>query len=102
MPIQNLTPVTGTTNGFILFQIVNSVIESFWGTLDLPWLLTLDFVCLLFYLQYRPVQTDAPATGAANIGGLNFSCLFEKAEIQIPVNKYECPQRRSFSSGNLF
>ena len=57
---------------------------------------------LLFYLQYRPVQTDAPATGAANIGGLNFSCLFEKAEIQIPVNKYECPQRLSLSSGNLF
>ena len=53
------------------FQIVNSVIESFWGKLDLLWLLTLDFACLLFYLQYRPVQTDAPATGAANIGGLN-------------------------------
>ena len=84
------------------FQIINSLIESFWGKLDLPWLLTLDFVCLLFYLQYRPVQTDAPATGAANIGGLNFSCLFERAEIQIPVNKYECPQRLSFSPGNLF
>ena len=54
------------------------------------------------YLQYRPVQTDAPATGAANIGGLNFSCLFERAEIQIPINKYECPQRLSFSPGNLF
>ena len=76
--------------------------ESFGGKLDLLWLLTLDFVCLLFYLQYRPVQTDAPATGAANIGGLNFSCLFERAEIQIPVNKYECPQRLSFSPGNLF
>ena len=64
-------------------------------------LLTLDFVCLLFFLQYRPVQiTDAPATGAANIGGLNFSCLFEKAEIQIPVNN--CPQRLSFSPRNLF
>ena len=84
------------------FQIINSLIESFWGKLDLPWLLTLDFVCLLFYLQYRPVQTDASATGAANIGGLNFSCLFERAEIQIPVNKYECPQRLSFSLGNLF
>ena len=70
--------------------------------LDLPWLLTLDFVCLLFYLQYWPIQTDASATGAANIGGLNFSCLFERAEIQIPVNKYECPQRLSFSPGNLF
>ena len=80
------------------FQIINSLIESFWGKLDLPWLLTLDFVCLLFYLQYRLVQTDASATGAANIGGLNFSCLFEKAE----VNKYECPQRLSFSPGNLF
>ena len=84
------------------FQIINSLIESFWGKLDLPWLLTLDFVCLLFYLQYRPVQTDASATGAANIGGLNFSCLFERAEIQILVNKYECPQRLSFSLGNLF
>ena len=62
----------------------------------------MDFVCLLFYLQYLPVQTDASATGAANIGGLNFSCLFERAEIQIPVNKYECPQRLSFSLGNLF
>ena len=97
----NLTPVTGTTNGSFI-QIINSLIESFWCKLDLPWLLTLDFVCLLFYLQYLPVQTDAPATGAANIDGLNFSCLFEKAEIQIPVNKYECPQRLSFSQGNLF
>ena len=70
--------------------------ESFWGKLDLPWPLTLDFVCLLFYFQYRPVQTDAPATGAANI--VNFSCLFERAEIQIPLNKYGCPQRL----GNLF
>ena len=82
--------------------MINSLIESFWGKLDLPWLLTLDFVCLLFYLQFRPVQTDAPATGAANIGGLNFSCLFERAEIQIPVNKHECPQRLRFSPGNLF
>ena len=50
----NLTRVTGTTNGFF-FQIINSVIESFWGKLDLPWLLTVDFVCfvcLLFYLQW--------------------------------------------------
>ena len=84
------------------FKIINSLIECVWGKLDLPWLLTLDFACLLFYLQYRPVQTDAPATGAANIGGLNFSCLFKRAEIQIPVNKYECPQRLSFSPGNLF
>ena len=38
---------------------------------------------------------------AANIGG-NISCLFQRAEIQIPVNKYECPQRLSFSPGNLF
>ena len=38
---------------------------------------------LLLYLQYRPVQTDAPATGEANIGGLNLSCLFERAEIRI-------------------
>ena len=53
------------------------------------------------YLQYRPVQTDAPATGAASIGGLNFWCLFERAEIQIRVNKYEYPQRLSVSSGNL-
>ena len=30
----NLTPVTGTTNGFI-FQIINSLIESWGGTLDL-------------------------------------------------------------------
>ena len=84
------------------FQIINSWIQSFWGKLDLPWLLTLDFACLLFYLQYRPVQTDASASGAANIGRLNFSCLFERAEIQILVNKYECPQRLSFSLGNLF
>ena len=78
------------------FQIINSLIESFWGKLDPPWLLTLDFVCLLFYFQYRPVQTEAPAADAVNI--VNFSCLFERAEIQIPVNKYECPQRL----GNLF
>ena len=31
-----------------------------------------------------------------------FSCLFERTKIQIPVNKYECPQRLSFSPGNLF
>ena len=80
----NLTPVTGTTNGFIFSnnQFINRIFQC--GKLDLPWLLTLDFVCLLFYLQYRPVQTDTPATGAANIGGLNFSCLFERAEIQMP------------------
>ena len=30
----NLTPVTGTTNGLI-FQIINSLIESLGGTLDL-------------------------------------------------------------------
>ena len=101
IPILNWTPVTGTTNGFIFSknQFINRILGA---TLDLPWLLTLDFACLLFYLQYRPVQTDAPATGAANIGGLNFSCLFERAEIQIPVNKYECQQRLSFSPGNLF
>ena len=101
----NLTTVTGTTNGFIFSNnqfILFSNKQSFWDKLDLPWLLTLDFVCPLFYLQYRPVQTDAPTTGAANIGGLNFSCLFEIAEIQTPVNKYECPQRLSFSPGNLF
>ena len=46
------------------------------------------------------MQTDAPS--AANIGGLNFSYLFERAEIQILVNKYECPQRLSFCPGNLF
>ena len=98
----NLTPVMGTTNGFI-FSNNQFTPESFWGKLDpRPWLLTLDFVCLLFYLQYRPVQTDASATGAANIGGLTFSCLFERAEIQIPVNKYDCPHRLSFSPGNLF
>ena len=86
----NLTPVTGTTNGFIFSnnQFIN---RNFLGKLDLPWLLTLDFVCLLFYLQYR----------GANIGG-NFSCLFKRAEIQLPVNKCECAQRLSFSPGNLF
>ena len=77
------------TDSFI--QIINSLLESFWGKLDLPRLLTLDFVCCLLDLQYR----------GANIGG-NFSCLFERAEIQIPVNKYECAQRLSFSPGNLF
>ena len=84
------------------FHIINSLTESFWGKFDLPWLWMLDFVCLLLYLQYRTVQTDAPATGAANISGLNCSCLFERAEIQVPVSKYECPQRLSFSPGNLF
>ena len=55
----------GTTNRFIFSknQFINRILGA---TLDLPWLLTLDFVCLLFYLQYRPVQTDVPATGAAN------------------------------------
>ena len=71
------------------FQIINSLIESF----------GIKFTCLgckrwilyvlLFYLQYWPVQTGAPASGAVNIG--NFSCLFQTAEIQIPVNKYESP-----------
>ena len=45
------------------------------------------------------------ATGiynTASIGGLNFSCLFERAEIQIPVNKCECLQRLNVSPGNLF
>ena len=98
----NLTPVTGTTNGFIFFQIINSLMECF--GVKLTWLGCKRWILyvLLFYLQYRPVQTDALATGAANIGSLNFSCLFQRAEIQMPVNKYECPQRLSFSLGNLF
>ena len=33
---------------------------------------------------------------------LLFSCLFQSAEIQMLVNKYECPPRLSFSLGNLF
>ena len=49
-----------------------------------------------------PTGTDRRTRNrAANIGGLKFSCLFERAEIQIPANKYECPQRLSFSPGNL-
>ena len=98
----NLTPVTGTTNGFIFFQIINSLMECF--GVKLTWLGCKRWILyvLLFYLQYRPVQTNALATGAANIGSLNFSCLFQRAEIQMPVNKYECPQRLSFSLGNLF
>ena len=48
------------------------------------------------YSRWVPLNTDQyrqtqPATGAASIGGLNFSRLFQRAEIQIPVNKYECP-----------
>ena len=86
------------------FQIINSVIESFWGKLDLPWLLTFRilYAFSFIYVQCRPIQTDASATGTENIGGLNFSCLFERAEIRIPVNKYECPQTLSFSPANLF
>ena len=79
------------------FQIINSLIESFWGKLDLPWLLTLDFVCFLFYSQYRLVQTDAPATGAANIGSMPF-----RESRNTNNGKYECPQRLRFSPGNLF
>ena len=52
--------------------------------------------------QKIPRASSKTPTGAANIGGLNFSCLFQRAEIQMPVNKYECPQRLSFSLGNLF
>ena len=98
----NLTPVTGTTNGLIFSN--NQFINGIFLGVSLTYLGCKRWILyvLLFYLQYRPVQTDAPATGAANIGGLNFSCLFERAEIQIPVNKYECPQRLSFSPGNLF
>ena len=59
------TPLTDSC-----FQIINSLRESFWGKLDLPWLLTLDFVCFLFYLKHQTVQTDASATGEANIGSL--------------------------------
>jgi len=84
------------------FQIINSLIESFGVSLN--WLRCKHwiFYVLLFYLQYQLIQTDAPATGAATISGLNFLCLFQSAEIQIPVNKYECAQRLSFSQGNLF
>ena len=57
---------------------------------------------LLLLFTIPTSREDTPATGAANIGGLNFSYLFERAEIQIPVNKYECPQRLSFCPGNLF
>ena len=67
-----------STSSVSLNFLINLLIESFWGKLDLLWLLTLDFVCLLLYLQYRPVQTDAPTTGAANIGGLNFFMPFRE------------------------
>ena len=97
-----LTKVTGTTNRFIFFQIINSLIESFGVSLN--WLRCKRWIFCVFlrYLQYQLVQIDAPATSTATISGLNFLCLFQSAEIQIPVNKYECPQRLSFSSGNLF
>ena len=98
----NLTPVTGTTNGIIFFQIINSSIKSCGVKLTCLGCKRWILYVLLLYLQYRPVQTDAPATGAVNIGGLNFLCLFQRAEIQIPVNKCECPQRLSFFLGNLF
>ena len=97
----NLKPVTGTTNGFIFSnnQFINRI---FWSKIDLPWLYKRWILYVVFfYSQYRSVQTNASATGAANIGGLNFSCLSQRAEIQIPVNKYECPQRLSVSLGNL-
>ena len=74
----NLTPVTGTTNPGLtdsFFQIINSLIESFGLKLTYLGCKRWILYVLLFYLQYRPVQTDAPATDAANIGGLNFSCL---------------------------
>ena len=81
----NLTPVTGTTNGFI-FQMINSLIESFWVSLN--WLCCKRWIFCVFlrYLQYQLVQIDAPATSTATISGLNFLCLFQSAEIQIPVN----------------
>ena len=84
----NLTPVTGTTNPGLtdsFFQIINSLIESFGLKLTYLGCKRWILYVLLFYLQYRPV------TGAANIGGINFSRLYQRAEIQIPVNKYECP-----------
>ena len=89
----NLTPVAGTANPGLtdsFFQIINSLMESF--VLKLTYLGCKRWILyvVLFYLQYRPVQTDAPTTGAANIGGLNFSRLFQRAEVQILVNKYEC------------
>ena len=50
------------------------------------------------------ISVRPPATSAANIGGLNFTCLFQRAKIQ--VNKYKCGKlstlRLSFSLGNLF
>ena len=51
------------------------------------------------YNTIRQRQTQ-PATGAENIGfgGLNFTYLFQTAEI----NKHKGPQRLRFSPGNLF
>ena len=57
---------------------------------------------LLFTIPTGTDRRTCNRCSKLNIGGLNFSCLFERAEIQIPVNKYECPQRLSFSPGNLF
>ena len=96
-----LTPVTGTTNEFIFSnnQFINRI---FWGKLELACCKHWIFYILLFYLQCQLIQTDAPTTGAATISGLNFLCLFQSAEIQVPENKYGCPQRLSFSAGNLF
>ena len=58
----NLTPVTGTTNPGLtdsFFQIVNSLIESFGLKLTCLGCKRWILYVLLFYLQYRPVQTDA-------------------------------------------
>ena len=82
-PDLNLTPVMGTTNGLIFSN--NQFINGIFFGVSLTYLGCKRWILyvLLFYLQYRPVQTDAPATGAANIGGLKFSCLFERAEIRL-------------------
>ena len=49
------------------------------------------------------ISVRQPATGAANIGCLNFTCLFQRAEIQ--VNKCKCGKlspKTEFFPGNLF
>ena len=96
----NLTPVTGTTNRFI-FQIINSLIE-FWGLRLTCFDCNVGF-CMPSLIFTIPTGTDRRARNRySKHRWSNFSCLFERAEIQIPVNKYECPQRLSFSPRNLF
>ena len=97
----NLTPVTGTTNGFIFSN--NQFIKQNLFGVSLTCLGCERWILYAFSFIYNTdrYRQMHPQPVQQTLVVLTFHA-FLRAEIQTLVNKYECPQRLSFSPGNLF